>query len=267
MSSEFDRRNVEISLDGVCMVFGKKGKQVTVLQDITFDVNRNELVSLLGPSGCGKSTLLRLMADVLQPSSGHIQLHKVHPREVRLRRKFGIVSKHPALNEWRTVRENVELPLEELGQSSSDYRSAVDQLLETVGLTKYKDYYPWQLSGGLQQRVAIARALSLNPPILFLDEPFFAQDEFTKEKLHIELLALKSRLNKTIVLVTNSIQEAVFLSDQIIVLTRYPGRVQSIHRVDLARERSLRLRESEPFRAVTDAIRNSFCADTGAALE
>ncbi|MDD9270397.1 ABC transporter ATP-binding protein [Paenibacillus sp. GCM10023248] len=265
MSSELSRRNVEISLNGVCMMFGKRGKQITALQDITFDVNRSEFLTLLGPSGCGKSTLLRLMADVLQPTSGQIQLRKDHPREVRLRRKFGIVSGQPALNEWRTVLENIALPLEEWGLSRSVYREGVDQLLETVGLTKYKEYYPWQLSGGLQIRVAIARALSLDPPILFLDEPFSLLDAFTKEKLHVELLTLRRKLDKTIVLATSSIQEAVVLSDRIIVLTAPPGRIQSVHRIDLGGNRPSQLHDTESFRAITAAIRTSYGTEAGTA--
>ncbi len=264
MNSDLSQQKVEISVDGVCMVFGKKGKQVTVLQDISFDVAQNEFVSLLGPSGCGKSTLLRLMADLLQPSSGQIIIQKEHPREVRLRRKFGIVFQNPTLFEWRTVRENVELPLEVMGRNRAEYRSMVDQLLETVGLTKFKDYYPWQLSGGMQQRVAIARALSLDPPILFMDEPFSALDEFTKEKLQFELLEIKRKTNKTIVFVTHSIPEAVFLSNRIIVLSANPGRVHSVHHVDLGEDRTLQTRESERFHALTASIRNCFYEESDA---
>ncbi|MBP1960996.1 ABC transporter ATP-binding protein [Paenibacillus aceris] len=257
MNSELSQQKVEISLNGVSMVFGKKGKQVTVLQDITFDVHRNEFICLLGPADCGKSTLLRLMADMLQPSSGQILIEKEHPREVRLRRKFGIVLQHPTLFEWRTVQENVELPLEVLGQNRSEYRSKVDQLLETVGLTKFKDYYPWQVSGGIQQRVAIARALSLDPPILFMDEPFSALDDFTKDKLQFELFEIKKKMNKTIVFVTDNLSEAVFLSDRIIVLTAKPGRVHSIHHVGLGEERTLHTRESDQFHLISTAIQTS----------
>ncbi|MEC0265433.1 ABC transporter ATP-binding protein [Paenibacillus anseongense] len=257
MNSELSRQKVEISLDGVCKVFGKRGRQVTVLQDITFDVHQNEFVSLLGPRGCGKSTLLRIMADLLQPSSGQILIEKEHPREVRLRRKFGIVLQQPALFEWRTVQENIELPLEVLGQNRSEYKHMVDQLLETVGLTKFKEYYPWQLSGGMQQRVAIARALSLDPPILFMDEPFSALDAFTKDKLQVELLAIKKKTKKTIVFVSHSVSEAVFLSDRIIVLTAHPGRIHSIHSVDFGEERTAQIRELDPFLALSADIRTS----------
>ncbi len=155
------------------------------------------------------------------------------------------------------MQENVELPLEVLGQNRSEYRHTVDQLLETVGLTKFKDYYPWQLSGGMQQRVAIARSLTLDPPILFMDEPFSALDAFTKDKLQVELLAIKKKTKKTIVFVSHSISEAVFLSDRIIVLTAHPGRIHSIHSVDLGEERTALIRGSEPFQTLSDVIRTS----------
>lgn len=258
MNSDFSQKQVEISVDGVSMVFGKKGSQVTALQDISFEVYQNEFVSLLGPSGCGKSTLLRLMADLLQPTSGQISIQKEHPREVRLRRKFGIVFQHPTLFEWRTVRENIELPLEVLGRNRHEFTELVDQLLDIVGLMKFKEHYPWQLSGGMQQRVAIARALSLDPPILFMDEPFSALDEFTKEKLQLELLEIKKKTNKTIVFVTHSIPEAVFLSNRVIVLSAHPGRVHSILDIELGEKRSSHIRESEPFHELTTAVRNCF---------
>ncbi|MEW9697614.1 ABC transporter ATP-binding protein [Paenibacillus sp. SI8] len=263
MNSDFPEKNVEIAVDGVSMVFGRKGRQVTALQDVSFDVYQNEFVSLLGPSGCGKSTLLRLMADLLQPTSGYITIQKEHPREVRLHRKFGIVFQNPTLFEWRTVRENIELPLEVLGGSRSEYSELVDRLLDIVGLTKFKEHYPWQLSGGMQQRVAIARALSLDPPILFMDEPFSALDEFTKEKLQLELLDIKKKTNKTIVFVTHSIPEAVFLSDRVIVLSAHPGRVHSILDVELGNVRGPAVRESERFHALTAAVRNCFYKESG----
>ncbi|WNR46753.1 ABC transporter ATP-binding protein [Paenibacillus roseipurpureus] len=256
MNSDLARHNVEISLEGVSMVFGKKGKQVVVLQDITFDVKQHEFVSLIGPAGCGKSTLLRLMADLLQPTKGHITIQKEHPREVHLRRKFGIVLENPTLFEWRTVRENMELPLELIGHSRALYKERMDHLLDTVGLMKFSDYYPWQLSSGMRIRVAIARALSLDPPVLFMDEPFSALDEFTKEKLQLELLEIKKKTNKTIVFVAHRISEAVFLSDRIIVISAHPGRVHSQHHIDLGVSRTPQTRESELFHDLTKAIRN-----------
>lgn len=256
-------KKAEIIIDKVSMRFGKKGHEVTALQNVSFEIYRNEFVSLLGPSGCGKSTLLRLMADLLEPTEGRITVQDEHPREVRLRRKFGIVFQHPTLFEWRTVKQNIELPLEVLGQKKSQYRALTERLIEMVGLSSFQHYYPWQLSGGMQQRVAIARALSLDPPILLMDEPFSALDEFTKEKLQLELLEIKRKTNKTIVFVTHSIPEAVYLSDRIIVLSAHPGRVHSI--VDNAREEGdpSRIRESERFHQMMKTVRNCFYEESG----
>jgi NitT/TauT family transport system ATP-binding protein len=256
-------KQAEIIVDQVSMHFGKKGHEVTALEKVSFKIYQNEFVSLLGPSGCGKSTLLRLMADLLEPTEGRITIQNEHPREVRLRRKFGIVFQNPTLFEWRTVKENIELPLEVLGQKKSQSHALTEQLIEMVGLSSFKNYYPWQLSGGMQQRVAIARALSLDPPILFMDEPFSALDEFTKEKLQLELLDIKRKTNKTIVFVTHSIPEAVFLSNRIIMLSAHPGRVHSI--MDIAREEgdSIHFRETERFHEMTRKVRNCFYEESG----
>lgn len=256
MNSPAANRQVQIKVDHVSVIFGKKDREVTALHDVNFEVYQNEFLSLLGPSGCGKSTLLRLMADLLQPTSGQITIGQEHPREVRLRRKFGIVFQSPTLFEWRTVKANIELPMEVLGRKKSEYSIISNELLDMVGLTKFKEHYPWQLSGGMQQRVAIARALSLDPPILLMDEPFSALDEFTKEKLQLDLLNIKKQTNKTIVFVTHSIPEAVYLSDRIIVLSAHPGRVHSI--LDVHREEAIQIRGSERFHEMTALVRDCF---------
>ncbi|MUT64409.1 ATP-binding cassette domain-containing protein [Paenibacillus sp. NEAU-GSW1] len=240
------------------MHFGSGERQVTALENVSFEVYSNEFVSLLGPSGCGKSTLLRLMADLLQPSTGYIAIGDQHPREARLKRKFGIVFQSATLFEWRTVKDNIELPMEIMGVKKSEYSAISNQLLELVGLSKFKDHYPWQLSGGMQQRVAIARALSLDPPLLLMDEPFSALDEFTKEKLQLDLLEIKRQTNKTIVFVTHSIPEAVFLSDRIIVLSAHPGRVHSIIQVEREEGNPAQIRKSEKFHEMTALVRNCF---------
>ncbi|WP_028611415.1 ABC transporter ATP-binding protein [Paenibacillus harenae] len=250
--------STEIAVERISMVFGKKDHEVEALRDVSFEIYKNEFVSLLGPSGCGKSTLLRLMADLLEPTSGRITIGQEHPREMRLRRKFGIVFQNPTLFEWRTVKDNIELPLEVFGIKKSEYSKISDQLLEMVGLTPFKHHYPWQLSGGMQQRVAIARALSLDPPILFMDEPFSALDEFTKEKLQLDLLEIKKKTNKTIVFVTHSIPEAVFLSDRVIVLSSHPGRVHSILNMDREEGSPSLVRQSGLFHEMTAAVRKCF---------
>lgn len=247
-----------IDVDHVSVIFGSGPQQVTALSDVTFHIAPNEFVSLLGPSGCGKSTLLRIIADLLQPTTGRVQIAGQEPKQARLQRQFGIVFQTPALFDWRTVRQNVELPLELLGTRRKECRRISSELLEMVGLTRFADHYPWQLSGGMQQRVSIARALALDPPLLLMDEPFSALDEFTKEKLQLELLEIKRSTGKTFLFVTHSIPEAVFLSDRIIVLSAHPGQVHSIHSVNLPAERESQLRETEPFYQMITTIRNCF---------
>ena len=247
-----------IEVDHVSVIFGSGPQQVTALSDVTFHIAPNEFVSLLGPSGCGKSTLLRIVADLLQPTTGRVRIAGQEPKQARLQRQFGIVFQTPALFDWRTVRHNVELPLELLGTRRKECRRISSELLDMVGLTRFADHYPWQLSGGMQQRVSIARALALDPPLLLMDEPFSALDEFTKEKLQMELLEIKRSTGKTFLFVTHSIPEAVFLSDRIIVLSAHPGQVHSIHSVNLPAERVSQLRETEPFYQMITTIRNCF---------
>ncbi|WP_174806534.1 ABC transporter ATP-binding protein [Paenibacillus glycanilyticus] len=253
--SQESQKEIEIRIDDVSMIFGRKGREVTALSQVSFDIHRSEFVSLLGPSGCGKSTLLRLIADLLQPTSGRITIGEEEPREVRLKRKFGIVFQSPTLFEWRTVKDNIELPMEVLGLKKSEYSAISSRLIDMVGLAKFKDHYPWQLSGGMQQRVAIARALALDPPILLMDEPFSALDEFTKEKLQLDLLDIQKQTNKTIVFVTHSIPEAVFLSDRVIVMSAHPGRVHAI--LDIEREEGSYefIRNSGRFHEMTARVR------------
>lgn len=247
-----------IDVDHVSVIFGSGLQQVTALSDVTFHIAPNEFVSLLGPSGCGKSTLLRIVADLLQPTTGCVRIAGQEPKQARLQRQFGIVFQTPSLFDWRTVRHNVELPLELLGTRRKECRRISSELLDMVGLTRFADHYPWQLSGGMQQRVSIARALALDPPLLLMDEPFSALDEFTKEKLQMELLEIKRSTGKTFLFVTHSIPEAVFLSDRIIVLSAHPGQVHSIHSVNLPAVRESQLRETEPFYQMITTIRNCF---------
>ncbi|WP_336784723.1 ABC transporter ATP-binding protein [Paenibacillus sp. MMO-177] len=259
--SQESQKEIEIRIEEVSMAFGRKGSEVSALSQISFDIHRSEFVSLLGPSGCGKSTLLRLIADLLQPTSGRITIGEEEPREVRLKRRFGIVFQSPTLFEWRTVKDNVELPMEVLGLKKSEYSIISRRLIDMVGLTTFKDHYPWQLSGGMQQRVAIARALALDPPILLMDEPFSALDEFTKEKLQLDLLDIQKQTNKTIVFVTHSIPEAVFLSDRVIVMSAHPGRVHAI--LDIEREEGSfeHIRNSRLFHEMTAKVRACLAED------
>lgn len=252
-------REVEIKIDDVCMSFkDNTGNDVQALNHINLDIKKGEFISLLGPSGCGKTTLLRTIADLLEPTSGKVRITGMTPKEIRLQQKFGIVFQNPVLFEWRTVKKNVELPLEIMYWSKEERLKQADRMLELVGLTKFADHYPKQLSGGMQQRVGIARAFGIKPNILLMDEPFSALDEFTKEKLHDDLLKIWKETNKTVIFVTHNIQEAVYLSDKVCVLSPHPGRLSAVVDIDLPRPRAIAMKDSAHFTELVAKVRNSF---------
>lgn len=249
----------EISAKNVGMVYrDRKGQEITALQDVSFDIEKGEFISLLGPSGCGKTTLLRIIADLLSPTSGEISIGGETPAQARKKLKYGMVFQSPVLYDWRTVRENVRLPLQIMHLSRAEQESRISEMLELVGLTSFANHYPKQLSGGMQQRVGIARALAIQPDILLMDEPFSALDEFTKEKLHDDLLHIWRKTNKTIIFVTHSIAEAVYLSDRVFVLSPHPGRLTAIEPITLTRPRTDSMRNSEQFFELVGRIRNDF---------
>ena len=250
----------EIKIDNLSVIFpGKNGEEpVKALQNINLDIKQGEFISLLGPSGCGKTTLLRAIADLQQITSGTISVRGQSPREIRLQKKYGIVFQNPVLYDWRTVRRNVCMPMELMGMPKKDRTARVTKMLELVGLMDFGKKYPHELSGGMQQRVGIARALAIRPEILLMDEPFSALDEFTKEKLHEDLLRIWKKTNKTILFVTHNIQEAVFLSDRVVVLSPHPGRVSAVVDIDIPRPRTLAVKDSDAFNAMVSKVRNSF---------
>jgi len=247
-----------ISLRGVSMVFGAGSAEANVraLQGVDLDVAAGEFVSLIGPSGCGKSTLLRLIGDLLQPSAGVIQVNGKTPRQARLSREYGIVFQQPVLYDWRTVTQNVQLPLEVMNVPPEERRKRAASWLQLVGLTEFAERYPWELSGGMQQRVSIARALSFKPSVLLMDEPFGALDEMTRERLNRELLNVWSGTSTTIVFVTHSIAEAVFLSDRVVVMSPRPGRIEAVIDVDLSRPREGSTRDAPRFVELVAEVRH-----------
>jgi NitT/TauT family transport system ATP-binding protein len=247
---------VAIGIDDVSMVYTTRGERLNALENITLDIAEGEFVSLIGPSGCGKSTLLRVIADLLQPFAGTVEVHGKSADVARRERNYGMVFQSPVLYDWRTVERNVQLPLEIMKVSKRERTARCTELLELVGLEDFAKRYPWQLSGGMQQRVAIARALSFRPSILLMDEPFGALDEMTRERLNMELLNIWSRTGTTIVFVTHSIPEAVFLSDRIVVMTPRPGRIEYIVEVDLPRPRGAEIREDERFFRLIAEVRS-----------
>ncbi|KGE20272.1 ABC transporter ATP-binding protein [Paenibacillus wynnii] len=248
----------EIKLENIEMRYQTETADVLALHQVSLDIAKGEFVSLLGPSGCGKTTLLRLMADLIEPTGGNITVAGKSAREARLAQKYGIVFQSPVLYDWRKVKDNITLPLELLGTKKSVREEKALELLELVGLQGFADKYPWQLSGGMQQRVAIARALSMEPEILLMDEPFSALDEFTRERLNEELLSVWSKVQNTIVFVTHSIPESIFLSDRVFVLSPHPGRLSSVVNIPLPRPRTAEMRNSPEFFELIARIRDSF---------
>lgn len=251
--------NVEISIKDLGMTFkDNSGNDVKALTGVNLDIYKGEFISLLGPSGCGKTTLLRMVADLLEPSEGTVRISGMTPREIRLQRKFGFVFQSAVLFDWRTIEQNIELPLETMGFRKKERRARSKEMLEMVGLSAFAKHFPGQLSGGMQQRVNIARALSIEPEILLMDEPFSALDEFTKEKLHEDLLRIWRKTNKTVLFVTHNIQEAVFLSDRVCVLSPHPGRLSAVVDINLPRPRNLDMKETSEFNELVKKVRNSF---------
>lgn len=256
---ELKERDVEIEVRNLGVTFkDNQGNDVQALTGVNLDIKKGEFVSLLGPSGCGKTTLLRSVADLQVPTEGEIHISGKTPKEVRLEGKFGFVFQQPVLFNWRTVRKNVELPLEVMYWSKEDRKKRAEEMLEMVGLKNFMNHYPSQLSGGMQQRVNIARAFGLKPEILLMDEPFSALDEFTKEKLHEDLLRIWRQTNKTVLFVTHNIQEAVFLSDRVCVLSPHPGRLSAVVDIDLPRPRNLEMKESTHFTELVKKVRDGF---------
>ena len=228
---------------------------VTALQDIELDFHPREFVALIGPSGCGKSTLLRVIGDLVQPTSGTVTVNGKSARQARNDRDYGIVFQDSVLFEWRTVAKNIALPLEMLRWDKARRRDRVAEMMELVELKGFGDHYPWQLSGGMQQRASIARAFAFEPALLLMDEPFGALDEMTRERLNLELLSIWERLQSTVVFVTHSISEAVFLSTRVVVMSPRPGRIAGVVPIDLPSPRSAETREDPRFFELVTEVR------------
>jgi NitT/TauT family transport system ATP-binding protein len=238
-----------VEIKGVSKTFG----QTTALQGIDLTIEEGEFVSLIGPSGCGKSTLLRIIGDLIQPTSGAANVNGKPARQARIDRDYGIVFQDAVLYDWRTVAKNIALPLELARWDRRRRTAKVKEMLDLVELGGFENHHPWQLSGGMQQRVAIARALSFDPSLLLMDEPFGALDEMTRERMNMELLRIWEASRSTVVFVTHSIAEAVFLSTRVVVMSPRPGRISNVVTVDLPQPRTATTRE-EPrfFELVTD---------------
>jgi NitT/TauT family transport system ATP-binding protein len=247
-----------VALRGVAKTFAKG--RVRALEAIDLDVRPREFVSLIGPSGCGKSTLLRIVGDLIEPTSGDVVVNGKPAHRARLDRDYGIVFQDPVLYEWRTVAKNIALPLEMLGWSRKRRNERIREMTELVELTGFESHHPWQLSGGMQQRVSIARALSFSPALLLMDEPFGALDEMTRERLNMELLRIWEASGATVVFVTHSIPEAVFLSTRVVVMSARPGRISAIVEIDLPYPRAAQTREEPRFFELVTEVRERLAA-------
>ena len=245
-----------IEASGVSLRFETSDGPVDALSNINLTIARGEFVSFIGPSGCGKTTLLRAIADLEAPTSGEIRVNGMSPQKARLDRAYGYVFQAPALYPWRTVARNIALPLEIMGFDKAERRKRVERGLELVNLAGFGNKFPWQLSGGMQQRASIARALSFDPDLLLMDEPFGALDEIVRDMLNQQLLRLWDVTGKTVLFVTHSIPEAVFLSTKIVVMSPRPGRIYDVIECDFPRDRQLEIRETPEFMAVANRVRH-----------
>jgi NitT/TauT family transport system ATP-binding protein len=256
MSENVQNNPPVISAKDINKIFGSgEENQVIALQNINLDIRDGEFISLIGPSGCGKSTLLRLIADLLKPTTGEMKVNGKDPQQARLDRDYGMVFQAATLYDWRSVSKNVELPLEIMRYPASERIARAQKMLDLVELGKFGNHYPWQLSGGMQQRVAIARALAFEPALLLMDEPFGALDEFTRERMNMELLRIWETTRITVIFVTHSIPEAIFLSTRVVVMSPRPGRITAVVDIDLPYPRMFETRESPHFFEKVNEVR------------
>ena len=246
-----------VGLHGVGKTFKGRNSDTTALTAIDLVIEEGEFVSLLGPSGCGKSTLLRIIGDLTPPTSGEVTVNGKPPEQARRDRDYGMVFQQATLLDWRNVLKNIALPLEVMNVPPAERERRAREMLDLVELGEFGEHYPWQLSGGMQQRVAIARALALQPSLLLMDEPFGALDEMTRERMQMELMRIWQRTHTTVVFVTHSIPEAVFLSTQVVVMSPRPGTVAGIVDIDLPQPREFETREHPRFFEKLNEVRET----------
>jgi NitT/TauT family transport system ATP-binding protein len=248
-------KRLAVDVRNVSLTFETADGKIDALSNVSLQVAEGEFVSFIGPSGCGKTTMLRVIADLQQPTSGTLFVNGMKAEQARLARRYGYVFQAPALFPWRTIEKNIKLPLEIMGFSESEQRQRAARYLAMVNLTGFERKFPWQLSGGMQQRVSIARALSFDPELLLMDEPFGALDEIVRDHLNEQLLQLWDKTGKTVLFVTHSIPEAVFLSTRIVVMSPRPGRIIDVIDCNFPRDRTLEVRETPEFLKIAQRVR------------
>jgi NitT/TauT family transport system ATP-binding protein len=253
-------KRLVVDAENISLTFESADGKVDALSNVSLKVGEGEFVSFIGPSGCGKTTMLRVIADLQQPTSGSLRVNGMSAEAARLARSYGYVFQAPALFPWRSIEKNLKLPLEIMGFSEAEQQQRAEHYLSLVNLTGFERKFPWQLSGGMQQRVAIARALSFDPALLLMDEPFGALDEIVRDHLNEQLLQLWGTMGKTVLFVTHSIPEAVFLSSRIVVMSPRPGRIIDIIDCNFPPDRSLEIRETPEFLKIAQRVRNGLRA-------
>jgi NitT/TauT family transport system ATP-binding protein len=258
--TERQPRRLVVDAKHISLTFETADGKVDALSDVSLQIAEGEFVSFIGPSGCGKTTMLRVVADLQQPSSGALLVNGLSAEQARLARAYGYVFQAPALFPWRTIEKNLKLPLEIMGYSEAEQQQRAERYMALVNLTGFERKFPWQLSGGMQQRVSIARALSFDPTLLLMDEPFGALDEIVRDHLNEQLLQLWNSTGKTVLFVTHSIPEAVFLSTRIVVMSPRPGRIIDVIDCNFPADRSLEIRETPEFLKIAQRVRTGLRA-------
>lgn len=244
-----------LQANGVTKVFQTPTGELRALDDVSISIPAGQFVSIIGPSGCGKSTLLRMFADLEHPTSGDLRVNGMSAEQARTQRQYAFVFQAPTLLPWKNVLRNVSLPLKIMGVGKAERLATAREMITLVGLEGFENQLPWQLSGGMQQRVSIARALTVRPPVLLMDEPFGALDEITRDRMNLELVALRRFDNQTVLFITHSISEAVFLSDRVLVMSARPGKVIADITIDLPEQRTAETRQDRAFFDYVSAIR------------
>ena len=257
---ESSAKRLVVDASNISLSFETADGKVDALSNVSLEIADGEFVSFIGPSGCGKTTMLRVIADLQQPTSGSLLVNGMTAEQARLARSYGYVFQAPALFPWRTIEKNLKLPLEIMGFSETEQQQRAEKYLALVNLTGFERKYPWQLSGGMQQRVSFARALSFDPDLLLMDEPFGALDEIVRDHLNQQLLHLWGTTKKTVLFVTHSIPEAVFLSSKIVVMSPRPGRIIDIIECNFPRDRTLEIRETPEFLKIAHRVREGLRA-------